>query len=212
VALLATLHALVLKLFYRYAFDTCLEIDAKSPAFAAQAPGLAESPSALAVESRHQAWAGQLPKEPAELWDALAGFDSDSRDALFAHCIALTVNAVVDPYNRRPRAIAHADRIAQSVELDMAGAGWTPTVDNFLGRVTKPRILQAVREGCGEREAERIEHLKKGDMAAKAQDLLAGRGWVPEPLCTPGQPAPVESPADDASVPEADTAAAIAAE
>ncbi|MBA5760550.1 DNA-binding protein, partial [Escherichia coli] len=70
--------------------------------------------------------------------------------ALFAHCVALSVNAVIEPYNRRPRAILHADRLAQAVDLDMAGAGWTPTVDGFLGRLTKARILAAVREAKGD--------------------------------------------------------------
>ena len=28
----------------------------------------------------------------------------------------------------------------------MVEAGWSPTVDNYLGRVTKARIVQAVRE------------------------------------------------------------------
>jgi hypothetical protein len=51
---------------------------------------------------------------------------------------------------------------------------WT----NFLGRVTKARILQAVAEAKGQRAADRIEHLKKGDMAAEAQTLLAGTGWT----------------------------------
>jgi ParB family chromosome partitioning protein len=62
------------------------------------------------------------------------------------------------------------------------GAGWRPTVDNYLGRVTKPRILAAVREGAGERAASLIEHLKKGDMAKEAERLLADTGWLPEPL------------------------------
>lgn len=61
-------------------------------------------------------------------------------------------------------------------------AGWRPTVDNYLGRVTKPRILEAVREGAGERAASLIEHLKKGDMAREAERLLADTGWLPEPL------------------------------
>jgi hypothetical protein len=29
--------------------------------------------------------------------------------------------------------------------------------------------------------------LKKGEMAMKAQELLTGTGWLPEPLRTPGQ-------------------------
>ena len=67
----------------------------------------------------------------------------------------------------------------------MVAAGWTPTVDNYLGRVPKARILEAVREGCGEREAQLIDHLKKGDMAREAERLLADRGWLPEPLRLP---------------------------
>ncbi len=50
-----------------------------------------------------------------ELSDALGSFDTDSRNALFADCISLTINAVVEPYNRCPNAIAHADRLAQAV-------------------------------------------------------------------------------------------------
>lgn len=75
-----------------------------------------------------------------------------------------------------------ADRIAHAVGLDMADAGWRPTVDNYLGRVTKPRILEAVREAKGEASAQLIDHLKKGDMAKEAERLLADTGWLPEPL------------------------------
>jgi ParB family transcriptional regulator, chromosome partitioning protein len=64
----------------------------------------------------------------------------------------------------------------------MVQAGWKPTVDNYLGRVTKPRILEAVREAKGESSAQIIDHLKKGDMAKEAERLLDGSGWLPEPL------------------------------
>ncbi len=71
-------------------------------------------------------------------------------------------------------------------------------MDTILGRVTKARILQAVREAKGRARAERIEHLKKGDMATEAEALLAGSGWLPEPLRTPGRAsASLESPEDD---------------
>ena len=86
---------------------------------------------------------------------------------------------------RRPGALAHGNVVARDVGLDMVAAGWTPTVDNYLGRVPKARILEAVREGCGEKEAQLIDHLKKGDMAREAERLLAGSGWLPEPLRLP---------------------------
>lgn len=187
VALLAALHALCLKLFYRYTPESCLDIEAKCVVFGSQAPGLGDTAIAKAVDERHRRWSEQLPRESAELWDALAAFDRDSRDALFAHCIALSVNAVYEPWNRRPRALAHADRLAEAIGLDVAAAGWSPTVDTYLGRVTKARILQAVREVRGETAVQLIEHLKKGEMADRAQELLAGSGWLPEPLRTPGR-------------------------
>jgi ParB family chromosome partitioning protein len=83
---------------------------------------------------------------------------------------------------RRPKAIAHADRLAESVHVDMAEAGWRPTVATYLGRVTKARILEAVREAKGEQAAQLIEDLKKVDMAREAERLLDGTGWLPEPL------------------------------
>ncbi|CCG42814.1 hypothetical protein [Magnetospirillum molischianum] len=128
VAFQAVLHALCLRAFYRRGAESCLEIETKSATFAAQAPGLADTASAKAIDARHQNWLGQLPADAADLWDALTGFDGDSQAALFAHCASLTVNAMHDPWNRRPRGLSHADRLARAVGLDMAAAGWVPTV------------------------------------------------------------------------------------
>ncbi len=196
VAFLAALHALTLRAFYHYGSDTCLELDLKSVNFGAQAPGLNDSSLASAIDGRHQTWVAALPKEPGDLWEALQAFDGDSRYALFAHCVSLSVNAIYEAYNRRPRALAHADQLAHATDLDMVAAGWVPTVDTYLGRVTKARILASVREAKGTRAGDRIEHLKKGDMAEKAQELLAGSSWLPEPLRTPGR---LVTAVDDAS-------------
>jgi ParB family chromosome partitioning protein len=182
IAYLAALHVFCLSLFYRYALDSCLEINAKAVFFGSQAPGFGDTKLVADLDSRHRNWAEQLPEDPGALWDVLAGFGSDSRDALFAHCVSLTVNAVHDAYARRPKAHAHAARLAETMSLDMAAVGWVPTVDNYLGRVTKTRILEAVREAKGDQAAQRIDHLKKGDMATEAERLLAGTGWLPEPL------------------------------
>jgi ParB family transcriptional regulator, chromosome partitioning protein len=187
VAFSAALHALCLKLFYSYTSDSCVEIDAKSVVFGGQAPGLNDTGIAKAVDDRHRGWSDQLPPEPGDLWDALLAFDTDSRHALFAHCVGLSVNAVHESWNRRARALTHADRIAEAVDLDITAAGWSPTVDNYLGRITKARILQAVCEAKGEQAAQLMDHLKKGDMAVRAEELLGGSGWLPEPLRTPGR-------------------------
>ena len=190
VAFLAALHALCLRLFYGYGINSCLDLDVKSVTFNAQAAGLNDSAVARTLTDRHQFWLASMPKHPEDLWVALSRLDAPSQQSLFAHCVGLSVNGVHEAYNRRPQALAHADVLAKAVDLDMAAAGWTPTVDTYLGRVTKARILQAVREAKGEHAAQLIDHLKKGEMAEKAEALLAGSGWLPEPLRTPGQVMP----------------------
>ncbi|MBB4303121.1 ParB family chromosome partitioning protein [Rhodobium orientis] len=187
IAFVAALHALTLTVFYHYGSDSCLELGLNSVGFSAQTPALNDSAVAETANARHKAWSRRLPKESDELWDALLQWTNDDRANLFAHVVSLSVNAVSESWNRRPRALAHADALAQTVELDIAAAGWCPTVDTFLGRVTKARILQAVTEAKGERAADRIAHLKKGDMATEAETLLADTGWLPEPLRTPGE-------------------------
>ena len=186
-AFLAALHAICLRCFYPYAQDSCLELDLKSVGFSAQAPGLADSVVAKALAERHQAWRSALPKEATELWQMLGDFGTDSRQALFAHCVAQSVNAVHETWNRRTKALNHADRLAEVIDLDMVRAGWIPTVDAYLGRITKARILIAVTEARGKDVADRIAHMKKGEMAATAQELLAGCSWLPEALRTRGQ-------------------------
>jgi len=204
VAFLAVLHALCLRMFYHYALDTCLDLDAKSVAFGAQAPGLNDTVLARTLAQRHQDWLAKMPKQPEDLWATLTVMGELHREALFAHCVSLSVNGVYEAYSRRPKALAHADVLARAVDLDMAAAGWVPTVDNYLGRVTKARIVQAVREAKGAQAAQAIEPLKKGDMAERAQEMLAGSGWLPEPLRTPDQALP-------ACVEQAETAADSAA-
>lgn len=180
IAFVTVLHALVLQVFYRFAKDSCLEISLTSNSFG-QVQGLAETPWAKEIADRHEAWDRDMP-DSNNLWEFLLGLDEASRKALFAHCGSLSLNAVVEPWNRRPGALAHADALAATLDFDMVEAGWSPTVDNYLGRVTKARIVQAVREGRGEDSAQLIDHMKKDLMAREAARLLEGSNWLPEPL------------------------------
>lgn len=180
-AWIAALHVFVLKTFYPYSSDSCLEVSVQTTSFG-QTQGLGETPWAKEIEQRHDAWGQDLPKSPDEVWDFLIALDDASRQALFAHCVSLSLNAIVQSWNRRSAAIAHAGQLAHSIGFDMVKAGWTPTVDNYLGRVTKAHILQAVREAKGEQSAQLLDHLKKQDMAREAARLLEGCGWLPEPL------------------------------
>jgi ParB family transcriptional regulator, chromosome partitioning protein len=210
VALTALLHKLVLDTFQRTAASGgCLEASVRHIFFPVQAADLKDSPSAKAIATRQDEWKTDLPADEDALWEWLDVLDDASRLALLAHCVAFGVNALrekVDRYGGAglsqhglERRLKHADLVARAVRLDMVDAGWRPTVENYLGRVTKPRILEAVREAKGEQSAQLIDHLKKADMAREAERLLNGTGWLPEPL----RLVDVE-PASDASTGEAE--------
>ena len=54
-------------------------------------------------------------------------------------------------------------------------------VAGLSARCIKP-VLEALREAKGERTAQLLDHLKKGEMATEAEVLLNGSGWLPEVL------------------------------
>ncbi len=113
-----------------------------------------------------------------------------------AHCVSFSVNALherVNPYGAGISQRGLTTRMATG--LDLVAAGWKPTADNYLNRVPKPRILESVQEGAGEQAAQLIDHLKKADMAAEAECLLDGSGWLPEPLRLAEQDAETALPA-----------------
>ncbi len=192
IAMTSLLHKLVSDNFMARMYTGAMEAGVKHIFFPVQDDALKDSPSARAVQERHDAWAADIPKDDDALWDWLAGLDDASRMALLAHCVSYGVNALYERPNPHSAGgvsqhtldirLGQADRLTRATGLDMVEAGWRPTFGNYLSRVTKPRILEAVREGAGERAAQLIDHMKKGDMAKEAERLLADSGWLPEPL------------------------------
>ncbi len=192
VAMTALLHKLCLDTFQREMPNGCLQVSVRQVHFPAQASDLKDSASVKAIDDRNKAWAADMPNDDVGLWDWLAALDDASRSALLAHCVSFGVNALFEKVDRYGgngvsaqglrRRLDQADRLARAVNLDIVEAGWRPTVDNYLGRVTKSRILEAVREAKGESSTQLIDHLKKTEMAKEAERLLEGTGWLPEPL------------------------------
>ena len=109
------------------------------------------------------------------------GFRMPSVMGLLAHCVSLTVNAIRAPRQCADESEAHAAVLAREVGLDMT-AYWQPTAASYFGRVSKERIVQAVREGASEQAAQNIARMKKQAMAEAAEAALAGKGWLPSVL------------------------------
>lgn len=205
VALLAVIHAIVAQTFYR-SMVSCLDIRLGSAALASHAEGIEDTTFAKRLAERHARWASQLPEDASGLWTFLVELDFDSRMALFAHCAGLTISALKVGWEKRPLPLAHADDLALATGLDMTSY-WQPTARSYFGRVTKDRIIMAVREAVGPEAAERMGTLKKDAMAEAAEQLVAVTGWLPEPLRLPASSNPTDSTSFEPHMAEAFAAA-----
>jgi ParB family chromosome partitioning protein len=183
-ALTALVHALAAATFFRHSGPvSCIKVSAHSQYLGGHAPGIEDAPLAQHLQARHERFASQMPESPDGLWAYLRDMETGQRLALLAHCVSLTVDAVKVP-KRMDVAEAHADQLFQALDYDMASV-WTPTAANYLGRVSKERILEAVREGVSKEAAENLASLKKQAMADAAEQRLKDRRWLPPVLRTP---------------------------
>ena len=182
-ALIALTHTMAAQLFYSYAEAGCLEVRPTVTPLGSHAEGIEDTSLAARASAAHEAWAERMPREVADLWAFVTALGGNDRLALLAHCAASTINALRLPWDRKPRSLQTADRLARALALDVA-RDWTPTVASYLGRVTKAHILAAVTEGVSDDAARRIADMKKADMAQTAEQLLAGTGWLPAILRT----------------------------
>ncbi len=195
VAMTMLLHKLVGDTFQHRYGGSCLQVFVSPPQMHAIAPkALNETVPADSMAHRRELWADILPADDQALWDWLDGENDHVREDLLAFCVSFGVNAIMErpnPFGAGPSQhtidcrLKQAMRVAKATDLDLVASGWRPTADTYLNRVPRPRIIEAVREGCGERAAQLVSHLKKGDMVVEAERLLADAGWLPEVLRGP---------------------------
>jgi ParB family chromosome partitioning protein len=191
VALRAVVHALTLTTLYQFAADeSCLQVRVMLPPLRSSIPDPDGTPG-IADRDRDRAdWDHRLPERPEALWPWCLSQPKETLEQLLAFVAGHLVDGIRRAHERPDhRRLRHADALARAVNLDMAAAGWKPTDGNYLGRVPKARILEAVREGKGEGSAQLIDHLKKGEMVKEAERLLGGTGWLPEVLRVPAEDA-----------------------
>ena len=187
IAMTALLHRLVMDAFFHRGSSHCVEIGLKQVYFTHQPDDVKNSLPARELDRYHQDWKSGMPQDEDALWDWIGALDDFPRKSLLSHCVALSINALYEKTSAYGQGavearLAHADRLARALKLDMIHAEWQPTVANYLGRVPKRRILEAVREAKGEAAVQLIEHLKKDEMAREAERLLQNSRWLPEPL------------------------------
>lgn len=131
------------------------------------------------LEAARETWGQQLPGTSDDLWKWCLEQDQSVLLDLLAFCAATTVNGVqVRNAGQQSAQLAHAAMLASALSLDMT-AWFTPTAANYFSRLSKPQILDALREVKNTPPAPAWEKLKKPDLAALAERETSGTHWLP---------------------------------
>jgi ParB family chromosome partitioning protein len=181
VALTALVHSLAWQTFFGASGEPCVGVRPIFVDLAPLADGIGESPAVAGLAERHAGWAQRVPASEG-LWSWLVEQSLETRLDLLAYLVACTVNATWQRYDRDQRGrLAQADRLADATGLDMS-RWWRATQRSYLNRASKRQIVQAVSEAVSPQAGDNMARMKKTAMAAKAEELLADTGWLPESL------------------------------
>lgn len=126
-----------------------------------------------------EALIAKLPKDSVELWDSIAALKTTDIDTLIAYAVARSVSLAVE-------CDGLSAKYLEALEFNMADH-FSPTAANYLSRVSKGLILEALAEaGKVEGDADRsaLLAMKKGALAQEAETRLGGTGWVPQLIRT----------------------------
>lgn len=115
-----------------------------------------------------------LPTDPVQLWDALAAMKGGELDKLLAFAVARSVSLSSE-------ADGLSGKYLEALGLDMADH-FTPTAENYFGRVSKDLMVEALNEAgkvADDEDKKNLLAMKKGVLAKEAESRMAGTGWVP---------------------------------
>ncbi len=180
-ALMALVHILVSRTFFGFTGEACVDTCSSIVDLRPSAEGIGETKAVAALAQRHQGWSDRLP-DPDQLWPWLGEQTDETVLELLAYCVAVSINAVRRKGGGCQRArFDHADMLAEAINLDMAD-WWEPTAERYLNRVPKAQIMAAISEAVSPQAGENLRQMKKDAMASRAEELLAGKRWLPEAL------------------------------
>lgn len=182
IALAAVVHALAVEVFHMgYRSESCLDLSLRIPYLKSSMAEPASCKALAVLEQERERFADHILGNPARLWTWCLDRSRDELLGLLAFIAAISVNAVRRKADSAcdPRYV-HADALAEALSLDMTG-WFTPTAEGYFSRINRAQMLTAIDEAKGA-HAPSLEKLKKAELAARAEDLVAGTGWLPEPL------------------------------
>lgn len=181
IALAAVVHAFLID---RYpCCDRCssLSLSFRAPALAMAIKDADASRPLAALNKQIETLQKSLPQDEDALWPFCLSRTQEELVAMLAILAGSSVDAMTSKGHSSSRGGQHhTDQLAEALELDMT-AWFTPTAESYFSRVNRSQILAAIDEAKGS-HAPSLEKLKKADLAARAEAMLADTGWLPEQL------------------------------
>jgi len=156
---------------------------------AAFEPGDAPASAALADlrAGLDESW--RAGTDAADRFDRFRALSGEARADWLGFVVGRTLEASLNMAGERR--IAFHDHLGHLLGIDMA-QWWRPTAVNFFDRVSKQVILDALTDVGGEGLSARYGSVRKGELAASAEQVFAGTaiieaevreralGWVPD--------------------------------
>jgi ParB family chromosome partitioning protein len=146
------------------------------------------TPASVALKNADSVLAS-LPGDSAALFAHLQAMDLPGLLDLLARSVAHSYSVQSpDPVRAHGLGFDPAQGIEAALNVNMA-EWWNPTMECWLGHVSKAKMMEAVTESVGAEAARPIEKMKKGDAIDASASLLEGRSWLPSTLRTYPVPA-----------------------
>jgi ParB family chromosome partitioning protein len=139
------------------------------------ARGFEQTKAAPALSEVDRVWEARIPEDA----DAFAWF-LEQPEAVSIEAVVWATARAFNVIGGRTAAEDVAD-LEKALSFNLADY-FKPTVENYLGQVSKAQIVGDVTEALGAEAAAPLEGMKKGEMAAAAEAKLAEVAWVPQAI------------------------------
>lgn len=169
------------------AHAVCLDRDHRFNGMAEMRQGIDEAPATKSYQALAKEWAEKLRKEVGK--EDLLVWLLKQPETVTHQLLAFVTAGMLN------LALGEGDALAGDVGIEFKSR-WQPD-EKWLAKLQKGTILDIVREALGGGAATELQSQKQPYVASRAAQLLAGTGWLPEPLrgpkyavAKPGAPAP----------------------
>jgi ParB family chromosome partitioning protein len=170
----ALVHTFASGLFYDTHQESCIKISLHQT-YPQEIEG---TPAQKAMDTAEAKWKKQLPGKQEALWDWCFKQKDGVLLELLAFCVSRSVDAIQRKHEKGDTArFGEADKLAAAIGLDMTDF-FKATAENYFGRVSKPLIIEALKEAKVE-ITPAMEKAKKGELAAIAEREIGKAKWLP---------------------------------